>query len=231
MYLKDHNLIFLHIPKCAGTSVEKAFGFFDQYQGWERQDHRTYREFHPASLNPNRFRNRSNFAELTKRLIKKRPNPKANIYPTRNEFKGCEVFAIVRNPYTRAFSWYKNVISDQTYWDRFGVSDKTPFNEFLQRFLGRDSLRTQMHWLMDFDGNLPSNIHLLRFENLAEDASAFFAARNLEVTLGHELKSQASLMGETIFDDRSKLLIREFYAEDFNALNYSLEFGDRFSSR
>lgn len=230
MYLRDHKLIFLHIPKCAGTSVEKAFGFFDQYQGWERQDHRTYREFHPVSLNPNRFSNRSNFAELTKRLIKKRPNPKANIYPTRREFEDCDVFAIVRNPYNRAFSWYKNVISDQTYWDNFGVSDKTPFNEFLERFLGRDSLRTQMHWLMDFDGNLPSNIHLLRFENLAEDASAFFAARNLEVTLGHELKSQASLMDETIFDDRSKLLIREFFAQDFNALNYSMAFEDRFSS-
>lgn len=86
-----------------------------------------------------------------------------------------------------------------------------------------------MHWLMDFDGNLPSRIHLLRFENLAEEASAFFEARNLEVTLGHELKSQAFLMDETIFDDRSKQLIREFFAEDFNALNYSVEFGDRFS--
>ena len=210
--------------------MEKAFGFFDQYHGWEPQDHRTYREFHPVSLNPNRFRIRSNFAELTKRLIKKRPNPKANIYPTLSEFQVCEVFAIVRNPYTRAFSWYKNVISDQTYWDRFGVSDKTPFNEFLERFVGRDSLRTQMHWLIDFDDKLPSNIHLLRFENLAEEASAFFGARNLEVTLGHELKSQVSSTDGTIFDDQSKQLIREFFAEDFNALNYSVEFGDRFSS-
>ena len=227
MYLRDHKLIFLHIPKCAGTSVEKAFGFFDQYEGWERQDHRTYRELHPVSLNSNRFSNRSNFAELTKRLIKKRPNPKANIYPTRSEFEGCEIFAIVRNPYTRAFSWYKNVISDQTYWDRFGVSDKTPFNEFLEQFLGRDSLRTQMHWLMDFDGKLPSNIRLLRFENLAEEASAFFGARNLDVTLGHELKSQGSLRDESIFDDRSKRLIKEFFAHDFQSLNYSDDFDYR----
>ena len=87
-----------------------------------------------------------------------------------------------------------------------------------------------MHWLMDFDGKLPSNIHLLRFENLAEEASAFFAARNIEVTLGHELKSQGSSADEAIFDDRSKQLIREFFAEDFNALNYSTAFGDRLSS-
>ena len=110
------------------------------------------------------------------------------------------------------------------------MSDKTPFNEFLERFVGRDSLRTQMHWLIDFDDKLPSNIHLLRFENLAEEASAFFGARNLEVTLGHELKSQVSSTDGTIFDDQSKQLIREFFAEDFNALNYSVEFGDRFSS-
>ena len=227
MYLREHKLIFLHIPKCAGTSVEKAFGFFDQYQGWERQDHRTYREFHPVSLHPNRFSNRSNFAELTKRLIKKRPNPKANIYPTRSEFEDCEVFAIVRNPYTRAFSWYKNVISDHTYWDRFGVSHKTPFNEFLERFVGRDSLRTQMHWLMDFDGNLPSNIHLLRFENLTEDASAFFSARGLEVTLGHELKSRSSTTEQLVFDDKSKHLIREFFAVDFKCIGYSEAFEAR----
>ena len=228
MYLREHKLIFLHIPKCAGTSVEKAFGFFDQYQGWERQDHRTYRELHPVSLNPNRFRNRSNFAELTKRLIKKRPNPKANIYPTRSEFKGCEVFAIVRNPYTRAFSWYKNVISDQTYWDRFGVSDKTPFNEFLERFLGRDSLRTQMHWLMDYEGQLPVHIELLRFESLAVEARDFFSARGLTVDLGHELESRTLITDAASFDEDSKALIRSYFADDFELLKYSDRFADRF---
>ena len=87
-----------------------------------------------------------------------------------------------------------------------------------------------MHWLTDFDGKLPSNIRLLRFENLAEEASAFFGAKNLDMTLGHELKSQGSLTDESIFDDQSKLLIKEFFAEDFNALNYSTAFGDRLSS-
>ena len=55
------------------------------------------------------------------------------------------------------------------------------------------------------------NIHLLRFENLAEEASAFFAERSFEVTLGHEL-SQGSSADEAIFDDRSKLLIQQFFA-------------------
>ena len=85
-----------------------------------------------------------------------------------------------------------------------------------------------MHWLMDFDGKLSSNIHLLRFENLAEEASIFFEARNLELTLGHELKSQASLADDSVFDDQSKHLVREFFAHDFDNLAYSRDFDARF---
>ena len=119
------------------------------------------------------------------------------------------------------------MVEDKTYWEVYGVSNKTPFSEFLKRFLGRDSLRTQMHWLMDFDGNLPGKIHLLRFENLANEASAFFEARRLEVTLGHELKSQPSWADNSMFDHQSKNLIREFFADDFELLKYSKDFADR----
>lgn len=228
MFLRDQKLIFLHIPKCAGTSVEQAFDFFEHYQGWERQDHRTYREMHPVSWRPGRFGSRSNLIETAKRLIKKRPNPKANIYPTRSEFEECEVFAIIRNPYTRAFSWYKNVISDKTYWDKFDISAKTSFSEFLERFLGRDSLRTQMHWLMDFDGKLPDHVHLLRFECLDAQLSAFFDERDIQVTLGHELQSSSEVNNKLIFDDDAKALIKEFFATDFEQLSYSDDFAKRY---
>ena len=35
-----YKCIFIHIPKCAGTSIEKALGHFELYNGRGRQDHR-----------------------------------------------------------------------------------------------------------------------------------------------------------------------------------------------
>ena len=33
MVSHKHKCIFIHIPKCAGTSIEEALGHFDGYRG------------------------------------------------------------------------------------------------------------------------------------------------------------------------------------------------------
>ena len=43
MISHNYKFIHIHIPKCAGTSIEKAFGHFDAHTGKNAQDHRTLR--------------------------------------------------------------------------------------------------------------------------------------------------------------------------------------------
>lgn len=43
MISHKYKCIFIHIPKCVGTSIEQALGHFDEYSGRDRQDHRTIR--------------------------------------------------------------------------------------------------------------------------------------------------------------------------------------------
>ena len=43
MISHKYKFIHIHIPKCAGTTIEKALGHFDGHKGRNGQDHRTIR--------------------------------------------------------------------------------------------------------------------------------------------------------------------------------------------
>uniref|UniRef100_A0A1D9FVM8 Sulfotransferase family protein n=1 Tax=Moorena producens (strain JHB) TaxID=1454205 RepID=A0A1D9FVM8_MOOP1 len=43
MISHEHKCIFVHIPKCAGTSIEHLLGHFDDFSGRGGQDHRSIR--------------------------------------------------------------------------------------------------------------------------------------------------------------------------------------------
>ena len=69
MISHKYKCIHIHIPKCAGTSIEKALGHFDGHEGRNGQDHRTIRMIEQPWLTKHSVRSISNLKEIFRRII------------------------------------------------------------------------------------------------------------------------------------------------------------------
>ena len=66
MISHKHTFIFIHIPKCAGTSIESAFGHFDGFSGRGGQDHRSFRMIEKPIVSLNSLSSVENIKEIVK---------------------------------------------------------------------------------------------------------------------------------------------------------------------
>jgi hypothetical protein len=215
----EHRCIFIHIPKCAGTTVEVALGHFDGYKGRYGQDHRTIRMIEPlAPLAV--LRHPRNYTELLRRIryrYRKKRNPRNDARVTRRQYAEYFKFTIVRNPWSRAVSVYRNVMNDPIHVREHGVAPDTSFADFLRRHAGRGMLRPQMDWIVDWRGNVPLDF-IGRFENLAEDFPAIATAIG-PVDLAFEPAPQPDL--RHWFDEELDRLIRAVYAQEIEYFGYT----------
>ena len=71
MISHKYKFIHIHIPKCAGTSIEKVFGHLDGHIGRNGQDHRTFRMIEQPYMTINAISSISNLKELLLRAMHK----------------------------------------------------------------------------------------------------------------------------------------------------------------
>jgi hypothetical protein len=114
MISHKHKCIFVHVPKNAGSSVERAFGFDDiTYQGTARHS--------PVWAVLGYWQSKVNYREYPLSIVrgKKKLFPRAHHCPDYvNNFEGYHKFAIVRNPWDRLVSTWKydqRLLSDDPY--------------------------------------------------------------------------------------------------------------------
>lgn len=204
MISHEHRCIFIHIPKTGGTSIEKKLGHFETL-GKGVQDHRTIQQIQPE---PGPF-----WATLFSRTEPENVNSR--------QFRSYFKFTFVRNPWARAFSWYRNVMDDAHHRAKHGVPDDCSFGDFLRSHSGQWAMRSQLHWLRDRGGKIPLDF-IGRFERLSEQFEEVAKRLRLEdgslPTLMKRVGEQPSYI--EFYDDELKDLVANRYREEIEQFDY-----------
>jgi hypothetical protein len=226
MISHKYRCIFIHIPKCAGTSIESALGHLEDYEGRGAQDHRSIRMIEQPYIIPKAFGSKENLIEVIRRqkhqYFVKGHNPRNIHTVTKEQYNTYFKFSIVRNPWSRVFSWYNNVINDDIHLARYKITKNISFKEFILRFAGKGPLRSQLHWLKSFDGSIPIDF-IGRFECLSDDAQKIFKhLKKKNTSLPHKLKGAKGDYRQ-YYDNEAKDLILNIYKEEIDYFNYSFD--------
>lgn len=209
--IDKHDLVFIHVPKCAGTSIERSLG----YKGnWKKKggDRKTW------------FGS-SNGYELDHSTIK-------YLIENCNSYKDTYMkLAVVRNPYERLVSEYNFC---KRYGSRF-IKNSNTFKEFVYELKDRFDFVLEneekqhfliCHYLPQYKFTHIDNEckidTLLRFETLQEDWNNFCSKINKEIVLLklHQYSSGKKYNYLDYYDEELKQIVYELYKDDFKLFNY-----------
>jgi hypothetical protein len=218
MIYRKLGVIFIHIPKTGGTSFEAVLASLDG-GGFERQDHRSLWSIDPRIPIPSVFGRPGRTTQYLRETIalrfRNRTEPgKLSV----DEYCAYRKVAIVRNPFSRAVSWYNNVMSDERHQISLGVSSTMGFKEFFHRFAGKGMLKSQMFWLGDKRRSVGVD-EVLRFEAYSSESRSFFKSIGSDLAMPHYLKGQSGDYRE-LFGDAEKALALRVYREEIERFGY-----------
>ena len=151
---------------------------------------------------------------------KKVANKKNKITVTKEQYEKYFKFAVVRNPWDRAFSWYKNVMRDKIHKKNQGITSDLTFNQFLKINIGKGMLRPQTYWLKNYKGLIPLD-YIGRFETLQDTFTKIKEHLNLpEIEFPHKKKGSGEDY-RSMYDEESIAHVKNVYHEDIQLFGYT----------
>jgi len=202
-YYKEKKLLFIHIPKTGGTTIENNIS---------KNTPQTLYSGYTNSLLDFPYNKKSLQHQFYTTIYKFRDKLHVN-------FDNIKIFSVVRNPYDRIISdlfWHKlinkNFTAEQVY------------NVIKNNYLDRNDLdnhnEPQYKFIVDENSELIKNIKIFRTETLNEsnyDLSKFVGF-NINIKQKNVNKDYSNYLNQY-----SISLINTFYKKDFELFNYKLE--------
>ena len=222
-YCPNQNILFIHIPKCAGKSFEVASGVITKQESIK-------------------YNWRNNLNRLSKFLLSRTADKKAlqRLWGTYDislslqhvtyaeiellglldtfKLKKAIKVAIIRNPYDRAVSLYHH-----------HKEKSETFLEFLNRFFTPDSKnhnflahkRNQLDFIRDKKGNIILDF-VIRFENLNQDFKDFSEYYELNLSeLPHIGKNKGRKTYQEYYCKVSKEIVANLFSDDISYFDYT----------
>jgi hypothetical protein len=216
----QYKTIFLHIPKCGGTSIEKVLGTATIEEFFSFKKVSTHKEFF---ISPEKFS-----ADDFSLCMSKTPQHftfmelKKSIPP--ETFDSYLKFSVIRNPYTRFVSEYNHIKGKIKLVNTFEDLIKCLQMDRKDRIKIFDGhLETQTSFLINAENKIDSNIKIFRFENIQECFDLLHQLTPIKV-VPHARKNKEERPWQSYFTDDTKSIVSEFYAEDFINFGYDANF-------
>ncbi|HYW34943.1 MAG TPA: sulfotransferase family 2 domain-containing protein [Balneolaceae bacterium] len=209
IYSKEKDFLFIHVPKTAGTSMKEVLGPYGGSSGLLNFVARRLEKFpkvcNSLGLNAKRTYN----PHTTYRKIRR-------ILPA-ERLDNIFVFAFVRHPYDRLYSFYHHILAHPEHPWYEKIDNYGTFKTML-RHLDEVQEPTQKSYLVDKNGNIKANF-IGRFEQINTDFKK--VCERLEIPGDLPKKnSREHKKWENVFTDEDKKYAFDFYEEDFEAFGY-----------
>jgi len=200
---KELNILFIHIPKTGGTSVEKYFfskiGLYDQWINNRNND--VCKEYLFGKHNNSNER----FQHMTIDRIKSY---------TGNDLSDYKIYSIVRNPYHR-------LISDLLYLKMININS-TPeeVEKNIKVYLESEiynNHKLQQYKFITNDKVIVRGLRMMRTETLTDCMRANgFIDFDVKINISNE----KNIDYMTMYTEKAKQQVLEYYIDDFNIFGY-----------
>ena len=202
------NIFFIHIPKNAGSTINKHF----------KDNYKIYVGKYFFLKNYKKYKNIKKKYGISTYHI-----PPSYFEKDNNPYDNKELFCVVRNPYDRMVSEFK-------FYNKFYKKNHNPSKENLNKFIKKlpkliqgKKIKYDGHLLPQYKYLENTNIkyeNILKFENLEDDFNNFCLNNNLPIhKLSKNNKTISKLSVEDL-DQESKDIIYEIYEKDFKNFGY-----------
>ena len=212
---RQRRLVFLHVPKTAGTSIEQALGL---YGPWDQENLATgfgliqSRDILARNLSSN-FLQHLSLNELE------------SLFP--DALAEAHLFTVVRDPWARLLSSFRNPDPDLANYFRFRTH--RDFNELslaeyidVARWLPHPHLKPQLSMLSTNNGSPDPRVRVFRQDNLAELEQWLSQHCGELIRLPHHNSARRPLPDLTQAEwAELEQQVRWLYAADGQAFGYS----------
>lgn len=208
----DKRCIFIHIPKCGGTSIENII--------WPRPEDRIESNLWMGFISE--FHNKYQTGGL-QHLLARQIRDEVGL----GVFESFYKFAIVRNPWDRIVSQFAYMQSRPDLMNFVGMQPKTEFKNYLRLIKKRQHVqwKPQLDFILDDDGTLLVD-RICRLECLEKDLNEIFdvlgVCRDRDKAT-HANRSKRESIDHYYPDQESIEMVRDIYSKDIKFLNYSFD--------